>query len=122
MGFFDALKNGISSFRDAVKAGSDFNPLLAEVEKEIESLHAQGKLNDVLYNAEQTYVKEHGEYEKNSVGAEAQKKEIAALAHFMEALKSADGIDPALKDKVSSLLDMRDKMENALGGLGKKLL
>lgn len=122
MGFLDGLKNGIASFREAVKAGEGFNPLLAEVEKEIESLHAQGKLNDVLYNAEQAYVKEHGEYEQHGTGVDAQKKELAALSHFMEALRGADGIAPELKEKVTKLLDMRDKMESALGGLGKGLL
>ena len=62
MSVIDTVMNFFKKFREAAKAGEDFNPLLEEVEKEIESLHKAGKLDDVIYKAEQSYVKEHGEY------------------------------------------------------------
>ncbi len=119
MAFFDGVKNFIGKFREAAQAGKDFNPLLESVEKEIESLHAQGKLDDVLYKAEQEYTKEHGAYMNNHSGRAADSMaDINALKHFLDVLSKDESMDADLKAKAASLLEVHDKMLSILGPLG----
>ena len=120
MAFFDGVKNFIKKFKEAAKAGSDFNPLLESVEKEIEQLHAEGKLDDVIYRAEQAYVEEHGEYQsKTGTTAADSKADVDALMHFLNTLSSDDNMPDDLKAKAKELVEMKDKMMSILGPLGK---
>ena len=120
MGF---LKNLISGFREATKAGADFNPALETIMNEIEELHAQGHLDKVVYDAEQAYEKEHAEYAAKGLHTNAadSQRDVAALKHFMEALKkSADTFDSPVKETVEHVLDMYDKMSHILKNAFKK--
>lgn len=122
MAFFDGVKGFIAKFREASKAGADFNPLLESVEKEIEQLHAEGKLDGVLYQAEQAYVAEHGEYtSKTATSAADSQADIHALRHFLDALSKAEDMPEDLKDKATQLLGLNEKMMSILGPLGKIL-
>ena len=119
MAFFDGVMNFVKKFKEAAKAGADFNPLLESVEKEIEQLHAQGKLDDVLYKAEQEYVKEHGEYiSKSSTTAADSMAENNALKHFIRALANDANMPDELKANANKLLELHDKMLSILGPLG----
>ncbi len=119
MAFFDGVMNFVKKFKEAAKAGADFNPLLESVEKEIEQLHAQGKLDDVLYKAEQEYVKEHGEYiSKSSTTAADSMAENNALKHFIRALANDENMPDELKANANKLLELHDKMLSILGPLG----
>lgn len=120
MGFFS---NVVKTMKEAVKAGGDFNPEMETVLKKIEDLHAQGKLDDVVYKAEQAYEKEHAEYTAKGTHTDAadSQRDSAALKHFLDTLKADQShLDPALQGEVGKLLEMRDKMENILGNLLKK--
>lgn len=121
MGFFNSMMNGVKKFKDAAKAGEDFNPLLEDVLGEIEKLHSEGKLDGVVYEAEQAFTKEHGEYKAKGAHTNAadSKQDAAALKHFLEALSKADGLDGSLKEKVGHLEDLYKKMMDILGPLGK---
>ncbi len=122
MAFFDGIMNFVKSFKEAAKAGADFNPLLESVEKEIEQLHAAGKLDDVLYNAEQAYVKEHGEYQgKTGTTAADSKADFNALTHFLNELSKDANLPDNLKAKATELLAMKEKMMSILGPLGKTI-
>lgn len=123
MSFFSGIKDFVGHMKDAVVAGNDFNPLLSEVMDEIESLHSQGKLDDVIYSAEQAYEKEHGAYASKGTHTNAadSKNDIATLAHFMQALANADGLPQDLRDKAQKLADMKDAMNKALGPLANLL-
>lgn len=123
MGIFDKIGSFISSFKDAVKAGNDFNPLLKEVMDEIEQLHSEGKLSDVIYQAEQTYETEHDAYTAKGTHTDAadSKGDVEALAHFMKTLSTSDGLPEALKEKAGKLSAMKEEMQKALGPLGKFL-
>lgn len=117
MSLFKNLGNFISTFKDAVKAGSDFNPLLKEVMDGIEQLHTEGKLDDVLYQAEQSYEQEHEGYQAKGTHTNAldSKRDVNELNHFMQALSNAQSITPELKEKVDHLLEMKEDMQKALG-------
>ncbi len=121
MGFIDGVMGVFKKFREAAKAGKDFNPMLEDVEKEIERLHAAGKLDDVIYKAEQSYVKEHGEYQSKGTHTDAADSaaDVHALKHFIETLSEADDLEPAFKEKVAALMDTYHKMMDILGPLGK---
>lgn len=123
MSFFSKITDGIKHFQDAVKAGSDFNPLLTEVMTEIEQLHAEGKLNDVVYEAEQAYEKEHADYAAKGTHTNAQdsKVDVTALKHFITALTTADSLPGDLKEKVDRLGNMQELMTKALGPLSGML-
>lgn len=123
MGFFSGVLNGIHHFQDAVKAGADFNPLLEQVMTEIEQLHADGKLDGVIWQAEQSYEQEHGAYVAKGTHTDAgdSKKDVAALRHFISALSSATDMPDALREKAGKLVDMKKAMEDALGPIGKLL-
>ena len=119
MAFFDGVMNFVKKFREAAKAGADFNPLLESIEKEIEELHAQGKLDDVLYKAEQSYTKEHGEYmDKKGTTAAESMADNNALKHFIKVLASDENMPEDLKTKASQLIEMQNKMLSILGPLG----
>ena len=120
MGFFGNVING---FKEAVKAGSDFNPALEKVMEEIERLHKEGHLDDVLYNAEQAYEKEHAEYTAKGTHTNAadSQADVKAMAHFMKALEgSLDKLDPVVQEDAKKVLEMKDKMEHILGNALKK--
>ena len=120
MGFF---KNLITGFTEAAKAGGEFNPVLATVMSEIEDLHRKGHLDQVVYDAEQAYEKEHAEYKAKGIHTDAadSQRESAELKHFMNALKAkVDTIDPSAQDDVKKLLELQSKMENILGNAFKK--
>lgn len=121
MSFFKGIMNSVHRFKDAVKAGSDFNPLLETVEKELEALHREGKLDDVLYQAEQSYVKEHGAYVAKGTHTNAfdSQTDVEALRHFLAALKQSTVVSSETQEHISNLLEMHKKMEDALGPLGK---
>lgn len=123
MSFIEGVLGGIGKFKEAVKAGGDFNPLLEEVMNEIEKLHTEGKIPDVVFQAEQAYVKEHGEYKLagNGAGAADHKKDAQALKHFIEALVSSDNVPAELKEKIQGLAGLEKKMEEALGSITKLL-
>lgn len=117
------IKNVIGGFRDAVKAGNEFNPTLEEVLKEIEDLHQQGHLDQVLYEAEQSYVEEHAAYTAKGIHTNAadSQREVREMDHFIKALAAAvDGLEPPLKEDAEKLLDLHDKMKNILGNAMKK--
>ena len=119
MAFFDGIMSFVKKFREAAQAGADFNPLLESIEKEIEQLHAQGKLDDVLYKAEQSYTKEHGEYmDKKGTTAAESMADNNALKHFIKVLASDENMPEALKAKASQLIEMQNKMLSILGPLG----
>ncbi len=119
MSIIDGVMNFFKKFREAAKAGKDFNPLLEEVEKEVERLHKAGKLDDVIYKAEQSYVKEHGEYTGKGTHTDAADSaaDVHALKHFLDALSKADDLDPAFKAKVNELMEVYHKMTDILGPL-----
>ncbi len=120
MSITSAVMNFFKKFREAAKAGKDFNPLLDEVEKELERLHKAGKLDDVIYKAEQSYKKEHSEYTgKERTNAAESAEDVHALKHFLDALSKADDLDPSIKPKVDKLLEEYHKMTDILGPLGK---
>lgn len=121
MSFISGVMDFFKKFREAAKAGKDFNPLLEEVEKEIESLHKAGKLDDAIYKAEQSYVKEHGEYQSKGTHTDAADSmaDVHALKHLLDELAKADDLDPAFKAKVTELLNEYHKMTDILGPLGK---
>ncbi len=123
MGFFDRIMDGVNRFKDAAKAGADFNPLLEEVMMEIEELYAKGKLSGPIYDAEQAYEKEHAEYKAKGVHTNANdsKNDLMAINHFMGALAKSDDIGGDLKEKIQKLVAMKDQMDSILGGLGKLL-
>lgn len=123
MSFFNGIKSFVSNFGDAVKAGSDFNPLLEEVMNEIEQLHSQGKLDDVLFKAEQNYTKEHGEYKAKGSHTNAfdSKQDLDALMHFMKALKEDANMPADLQEKAGRLIEMKEKMTKALGPFGNMI-
>lgn len=117
------IKNVLVGFKDAVKAGSDFNPTLETVLGEIETLHQQGHLDQVLYQAEQSYVKEHEEYTAKGIHTNAadSQREVREMDHFIKALEATvDGLEPPLKEDAEKLLDLHDKMKNILGNAMKK--
>lgn len=119
MGFF---KNVISAFSQAAKAGGDFNPVMEESLKKLEGLHAQGKLDDVVYKAEQAYEKEHAAYVAKGTHTDAadSQADSAALKHFLDTLKQDyDHLDPSIQPEIAKLLELRDKMENILGNILK---
>ncbi len=121
MGF---LTNVIKGFKEAAKAGKDFNPELEKVIAKIESLHAEGKLDDTLYAAEQAYVKEHADYAAKGLHTNAADSaaEVSAINHFITALKnSIDTLDPSLKDEAAHLVDLKEQMMNILGGFNIKV-
>lgn len=120
MGFFSNL---VKTFKEAAKAGSDFTPEMEGVLQKIEELHAQGKLDDVVYKAEQAYEKEHAEYLAKGTHTNAQdsQNDSAALKHFLDTLKAdMPHLDPSIREHAAKLLELRDKMENILGNLIKK--
>lgn len=121
MSFFKGVMDTVHRFKDAVKAGGDFNPMLEKVIGELEDLHSQGKLDDVVYKAEQTYTKEHGEYLAKGTHTNAldSKNESNALKHFLAALKESDVPSPEVHQHINGLLETYQKMQDALGPLGK---
>lgn len=123
MSLFKNIGGFISNFKDAVKAGSDFNPLLKEVMDEIETLHAQGKLDDILFNAEQSYELEHAAYQAKGTHTNAgdSKGDVKELEHFLAVLAKDDSMPTNLKEKADRLVKMKEEMMNALGPLGKLL-
>lgn len=117
MSFF---KGVIGAFKDAVKAGSDFNPLFEEVIAKLEQGEREGKLNGVLAQAEQTYTAQHEAYKAKGIHTDAldSQKEVRFLAHFMDVLKKElDTLDPELRAEAVRLLEMRNKMEHILGNI-----
>ncbi len=121
MGLFNSMMDGVKKFKEAAKAGKDFNPMLEEVIAEIEKLHSEGKLDGVVYQAEQAYTKEHEEYKAKGVHTDAadSRHEVAALKHFLEAMASADDIEGPIKEKIANLEEVYKKMMDVLGPLGK---
>ncbi len=116
MGFFHDL---IKGFSEAAKAGADFNPEFDKVIGLMESLHAEGKLDDTLYAAEQSFEAEHKEYlaKGTHTNAADSAREISSMNHFMDALKnSVDSLDPSLKADAQHLIDLKEQMTNILGG------
>lgn len=119
MGFISKV---ISGFRSAAKAGKDFTPLLEEVVTKLESLHAEGKLDQQLYAAEQAYEAEHKAYAAKGDRTDAadSNADVAAMNHFMNALKeSLNTLDPSVKEDAAHLLDLKDQMMNILGDIVK---
>lgn len=121
MGLFDTVGKFIKNFKDAAAAGADFNPLLKEVMEEIEKLHSEGKLSDVIYQAEQAYEKEHASYEAKGTHTDAtdSKNDSAALKHFVSALASSKDLPGDLAAKVGKVVDLEKTMTDALGIFGK---
>lgn len=120
MSFF---KGVIGAFKDAVKAGSDFNPLFEDLIARLEQLESEGKLSSVLTKAEQAYTTEHAAYMAKGIHTDAldSQNEIRALSHFMKVLdQEKDNLEPELKEETIKLLDMRDKMEHILGNIMAK--
>lgn len=120
MAFF---KNLFSALSQAVKAGSDFNPALAEVMDKLEQLHAQGHLDQVIFAAEQAYSQEHAAYAAKGIHTDAldSQNDVAALKHFMDALEQGKGnLDPSIAPAVDNLLTMRNAMEHILANALKK--
>lgn len=120
MGF---IGNVIKGFKAAAKAGADFNPALEKIMEDIERLHKDGHLDDVLYKAEQAYEKEHAEYKAKGIHTNAadSQADVRAMAHFMKALEgSLDKLDPSVQDDAKKVLDLKDKMEHILGNAFKK--
>lgn len=114
MGFFT---NVISGFREAAKAGAEFNPTLDSVLNSLEQLQQQGHLDQVVSNAEQAYVAEHSAYKAKGIHTDAadSQRDVAALKHFMAALESASGsFESPVKEQVAQLLEMYDKMQHIL--------
>lgn len=115
MGFFGNL---ISSFKNASKAGEEFNPALAATMEKLEQLHADGHLDNVIFEAEQAYKKEHEEYAAKGIHTDAadSQKDVSAMKHFLDALqKGASQLDPSVLEEVNKVLDLRGKMENIIG-------
>ncbi len=111
------FKNVISGFREAAKAGAEFNPTLDTVISSLEELQQQGKLDHVVYEAEQAYVAEHQAYKAKGLRTDAadSQRDVAALRHFMTALQQASGgFEGPVKEQVDKLLDMYDKMQHIL--------
>lgn len=121
MGLFDTVGKFIKNFKDAAAAGADFNPLLNEVMEEIEKLHAEGKLNDVIYQAEQAYEKEHAAYQAKGSHTDAadSKNDSAALKHFVSALATSKNLPGDLQAKAAKIVDLEKTMTDALGIFGK---
>lgn len=120
MGFFG---NVIKGFKEATKAGEDFNPALDKLMQEIEQLHKEGHLDDVLYKAEQAYEKEHEKYTAKGIHTDAADSaaDVRAMGHFMKALEgSVDKLDPNVQADAKRVLDLKDKMEHILGNVLKK--
>lgn len=120
MAFFKHLFSALS---EAVKAGSDFNPALAEVMDKLEKLHAQGHLDQVVFAAEQAYEQEHAAYTAKGIHTNAwdSQNDVAALKHFMDALEQCKGnLDPSVAPEVEHLLTMRNAMEHILSNALKK--
>lgn len=119
MSLFKNIGGFISNFKDAVKAGNDFNPLLEEVMNEIEQLHNDGKLDDVIYQAEKSYAEEHASYKAKGSHTNAfdSKQDSKELEHFMQALANDANMPLELKEKVDRLLEMKEEMKKALGPL-----
>lgn len=117
------FKNVVGAFKDAVKAGNDFNPLLDDVLEKLEALHSQGKLDDVLYKAELAWTQEHEAYKAKGIHTDAldSQNDVRALAHFMEVLEQEkDTLNPDVKTEAEQLIDLRDKMQHILGNIIKK--
>lgn len=120
MSFF---KGVIGAFKDAVTAGNDFNPLLEDLIARFEQLHSEGKLDEVLLDAERSYTQEHEQYKAKGIHTNAldSQLDVRALAHFMDTLASSkDNLNPEVKQEAEKLLDLRDKMQHILGNIVEK--
>ena len=117
------MKNLFKAFSEAVKAGSDFNPVLQSVMERMEQLHAQGHLDQVVFQAEQAYQQEHEAYiaKGTHTNAADSQNDLAAIQHFMKALAdNKTSLDPSIQPDVEKLLQMRDAMEHVLANAFKK--
>lgn len=118
MSFFDKIKNGISVAKKLIKDGGETNELLQGVIEELEQLHAQGKLSNVVYNAEKAFEKEHTAYiAKHQTTAGDSMGDILAIKNFLHALKDAD-LPAITKEKVDKLVAYEEEINNVVGRFG----